>query len=459
MDAQFDLLVIGGGPAGYEAALTGARLGLRVALAEAATLGGTCLNRGCIPTKLFLGATSAIEELGNQSRLKLASGAVHVDLGALQARKERLLAGTRKSMAETLKKAGVAVFAGQARLTPGMTARIATGDGEKIVGFSKCILATGSRPGHPGPLAPDGEVVLDSDAVLELETAPHSLMIVGSGAIGLEMAEIFARLGSTVTLVEAAQRLAPTEDPEIGLALAQYFKRKGVTVLTGIKAAGIASHEDRARLVLENGEEFFADKALIATGRAPNSTGLGLEECGATLSPQGFVATDDGLRAAPDVYAVGDVNGRCLLAHAAAHQAAFAAGQAAAVLAGGEARPYDPGVVPFCIYGGVEAVRAGATAEELDRAGVEFSVSRAPMAANPMAQAHGQTAGLVKAVWVAGRVAGLTALGHNVSTLATPAAMIVAAGWTRDDAERFIFPPPSLDEALREALLAKAARP
>ena len=248
MDAQFDLLVIGGGPAGYEAALAGARRGLRTALAEGAELGGTCLNRGCIPTKLFLGATSAIEELYAQSRLKLASGTVHVDLGALQARKQRLLAGSRKAMAEAMKKAGIEVFAGQARLAPGNVARIAAESGEIVVRFAKCILATGSRPGGPGALAPDGRFVLDSDAVLELESAPHSFMIVGSGAIGLEMAEIFSRLGSAVTLVEAAQRLAPAEDPEIGQALAQHLKRKGVTVLTGIKAAGIAAHEDRARL-------------------------------------------------------------------------------------------------------------------------------------------------------------------------------------------------------------------
>lgn len=445
-----DILIIGGGPAGYEAAAHAGKLGLKTVLVEKEHLGGTCLNWGCIPTKLFLGATAAVEELSAQARLRLASGSLAVDLPALQKRKGQLLKGSRQAIAARLAKAGVTVVEGAgALLSPGV-AEAVTPEGAVRLSYRTLLLATGSRPAAFPGLVPDGETILDSTAALDLEAAPPSLLVVGSGAIGLEMGQFFHRLGAKITLIEAAAELAPLEDPEIGAALRSIFKRKGWEIHLGAKVERLRAVDGQAEAVLSTGQTLTAAKALLAVGRRPNTESLGLEKLGVRFTPAGYILTDDHLRAAEGVYAPGDVNGRILLAHAASHQALHCVDHAA----GRTTAPYDGALTPSCVYGAPEVMRVGRLAAELRQAGREPLVSRFQLAANPIAQAYAAPHGLVKCVWDGERLAGVTAVGHGVAALTVPASLMIQAGWTRTQAESFIFPHPALDEALKEALLA-----
>jgi len=457
MATTYDLVILGGGPGGFDAAVEAAGAGLKTALVEAAELGGTCLNRGCIPTKLWLGATEPVEALAAQTKARVASGSVGIDFAALQTRKDKYLAATRKAMQQRLTGLGVDLVAGLGRVVGAGSLEVATADGPRTLGYRNLIVATGSRPGSFPGLAPDGAKVLDSTGLLALTEMPKSLLVVGGGFIGLEMAQAAQRMGAKITLVDALNRLAGAEDPEVSKTLESVFKRQGWDLRLGVKVASVTTRGAEAVLTLDSpggGEELRADCALIAVGRRPNSAGLGLEALGATLSGAGYIQTDAQLQSAPGVYAVGDVNGRMLLAHAASHQAHYVVTR----LLGHDSGPYDSGPVPSILYGAPEVFRAGIMAQaQDDNAKAPSSpvlVSRAQLIANPIAQAHAATAGFVKCVWREGKVAGITAVGAGVSRLACFATLIIKLGWTREDAEAFMFPHPTLDESLKAALLA-----
>ena len=454
MTATYDLVVMGGGPGGYDAAVEAAATGLKTALVEAAELGGTCLNRGCIPTKLWLGATEAVDELASQAKARVASGEVRVDFAALQQRKDKYLAATRKAMQQRLAQLGVDLVAGLGRVLAPGSVEVQTAEGPTTLNYKHLLVATGARPmSFPG-LAPDGARVLDSTGFLALTAMPKSVLVVGGGFIGLEMAQAAHRMGAQITLVDALPRLAGMEDPEVSKTLETVFKRQGWDLRLGVKVASVATRGDRAVLTLDDqttgGEEIGADCALIAVGRRPNTADLGLEALGAKLSGPGYIQTDAHLLAAPGVSAVGDVNGRMLLAHAASHQAHYVVER----LLGKASGPYDSGPVPSILYGAPEVFRAGILAEEAKAAGQAVLVSRAQLIANPIAKAHAATQGFVKCVWREGKIAGITAVGAGVSRLACFAALIITLGWTREDAEGFMFPHPTLDESLKAALLA-----
>jgi len=312
------------------------------------------------------------------------------------------------------------------------------------------ILATGSRPAAPAAMAPDHRVVLDSDDILELNAPPSSLAVIGGGAVGLELARFFGLLGAKIAVIELLDRLAPLEDPEVGKVLVQEHRRGGWDLFLGEQVEGIEAGEGQARIRLASGREVVAEKALVAVGRAPNSRGLGLESVGAATNHRGCVVVDPFLRASEGIYAVGDLNGLAQLAHAAADQGAFAARHAA----GRERETYAPGPLAWCIYGQPETLRVGKTAADLVRHGVPTSVSFTPIAANPIAQAHAASKGFVKAIWAYGRLHGVVAVGHDVSRLATQAQIMVGQGWTPEDAKKLVVAHPTLDEALKEALLA-----
>lgn len=446
----FDLVVLGAGPGGFDAAVEAAGHGLKVALVERSFIGGTCLNRGCIPTKLWLGATSAIDELHNQARLKVASGEVVVDFPALQGRVAKHLAGTRKAMAMQLDKLGVELVEGSGRLAGQGTVEVDTADGTRTLKYTDLIIATGSKPIFFPGLEPDGKCVLDSDMFLAMETMPASLIVVGAGFIGLEMAQVAHRFGATVTVIDAMDRVAPLEDPEVSKALQSTFKRWKWNVLLERRVSGVRTVDGHGELTMDTGEKLTADVILVAVGRGPVTDGLGLDTVGIE-TPMRRIEVDENLQAAPGIYAVGDVNGKIQLAHAASHQGHYVAAR----VAGRTDAPYDSGPVPSVLYGAPEVMRVGRMENEVYLADEGCEVSRAPLAANPMAQAHAATQGFVKVVWADGRVAGVTAMGHDVSRLTTPATMIVRQGWTADDLHSIVFPHPSLDESLLAALRAE----
>ena len=381
----FDVVIIGGGPGGAAAAKELASAGKSVAIIENAHWGGTCLNCGCIPTKMLLGATSCGAQLRAQKRLKTLSGDVAVDYAALQTRIGRFLKGSSQTLAKSLAGLGVTLLEGVGTvLGKGQVAFTAPGEAPRTLSCSHIILACGSSSASFPGLTPDHDCVLDSTDLLQIPAIPESLVIVGAGAIGLEMADFFAAMGSKVTVVEAAPHIAPLEDADIAKEMLRAVSKNGIECLEGVKASSLRTVDGHAELTLEDGRVIAAAKALVAVGRRPNTAGLDAEKAGCSLNRRGYVEVNENLEAAPDVYAVGDVNGVTLLAHAAEHQAAYVARR----ICGREQGAYVPGPVPSCIYGSVELMRVGDTATALLAQGKAVEVSQAPLTINPIAQAY-----------------------------------------------------------------------
>jgi dihydrolipoamide dehydrogenase len=451
---HFDLLVIGSGPAGARAAGDGVAAGLSSALVESGFLGGTCLNNGCIPTKFLLGSTRLLPALATQKKYKTAGGDIFFDLPALQSRKDRFVRGSRGGLEKRLEEKGVALFRGKAVFTGPHSVSVGAtgGDGDTLLSFDRCILATGSVPASFPGLRPDGRSVLSSAGVLNLKEAPESLLIVGAGAIGLEVGEFFHRLGTKIILVEGLPQILPAEDSDLSEVLRRHFLRQGWRIHTGRRIASVTTLDGVSRLVFESGEELEASLSLLAVGRRANTAGLGAEAAGLRLRPNGSLETDETLRCAEHIYAVGDCNGRTLLAHAADHQARYAAAHAA----GHIRTPYGPPDVPACVYGTMEVMRVGPTEKELARSGEAYEVSRAMLAENAIAQSSGQTEGFVKMLWAASRLRAVCAVGHGVSHLAGASALLVEKRVLKKEPLPIIFAHPTLDEILESAMLDAA---
>ncbi|WP_432737836.1 dihydrolipoyl dehydrogenase family protein [Maridesulfovibrio sp. FT414] len=451
---SYDLVVVGAGPGGFDAAIEAAEEGIKVALVEKDLLGGTCLNVGCIPTKLYLGATSPVEELEAQSKAKVARGEIEIDFNALCTKKDRFIAATRKAMAQKAKKLGIDIYPATARIIEPGKVEVTHPEEKAVLEYKNLVLATGSYPTVFPGLEPDNETVLDNTGFLSLTEMPESLLVIGAGFIGLEMAQIAHRTGTKITVVDALDRIAVYEDPEVSKTLQGVFKRLKWDIRLGVKVKSVTAENGKAVMRTEDGDELIADKALIAIGRRPCSKDIGLEAVGAETAGPGFVKVNENLEAAENVYAVGDLNGKILLAHAASHQAGYVVRR----IAGKADGPYEHGPIPSILYGSPETMRVGLMPADLEGKG-EVKVSSFPLVANPIAQAYAATQGFVKVVWLDGKVAGITAVGHHVSGFTTAAAMIVQEAWTVDDIHKVVFPHPSLDEALLGALKAEKQSP
>ena len=447
----FDVVIIGGGPGGAKAAGILARGGKSVALVESGQMGGVCLNCGCIPTKLLLGATAPKGLLRGLERQRVAKGNIDVDYDALQKRIQRFVKGTSQALVKNLEQLGVTLIEGRAVCTGPAQVAVATADGgNQSLQAGRIILAGGSRSAAFPGMTPDHDAVLDSTDMLRVPAVPESLIVVGAGAIGLEMADFFSAMGSKVTIVEAAPHLAPTEDADVGQDLAKLLGKTGITGITGVKATSLKSSNGMAVLALEDGRELTAAKALVAVGRTPNTDGLGAQDAGCKLQARGYVAVDQYLMAAPTVYAIGDINGQTLLAHAAEHQGAYVARH----ILGTDTAPYSSGPVPSCVYGSLEIMRVGLTVKQALASGGQVEVSRAQLMGNAIAQAGGDAAGFVKVVWRNGALVGIAALGHGVSHLVTAAQLLLLGQYHGEALNAFMFAHPTLDEALHAALEA-----
>ncbi len=445
----YDLVIIGAGAAGTQAAFTGAAHGLKTLLVEAGFAGGTCLNVGCIPTKFLLGSTAAISLFETQKKLKGLQGEITADLQAIQDRKNRYIKGMRSGLEKRLAEAGVEYVQGRASFASPQTLLLKPNDGEsREVAFKKCIVATGSTPASFPGLEPDGANVLTSTGLLNLTETPGHLIIVGGGVIGIELGEFYARLGAKITVVEAMERIVLSEDAEVSAAVHKQFTRDGWNIHVSRRVKSVASQGDQAVLQFEDGEELTADKVLIAVGRRPGIKWLEPEKAGLKSARGGWIETDANLLAAPGIYAVGDVNGRVLLAHAGEHQAEYAARHAAGL----ENAPYNDEAMPSCIYGHYEMMHVGPNVEQLVKLhGDKVRVSRSQLIANPIAQSYGVTQGFVKIGWVDGKVYSVAAWGHGVSHLVAGATVMVRQHWAGPE---IIFAHPTLDESLKNALLS-----
>ncbi|MCA9767537.1 MAG: dihydrolipoyl dehydrogenase, partial [Gemmatimonadetes bacterium] len=380
---SFDVIIIGGGPAGYPAAIRASQLGLRVAVVEKDKLGGVCVNIGCIPTKALLHSAALLKAIrGEAAENGITTGEVAGDYGVAMKRSRKVADQNSKGAEFLMKKNKVTVFKGTGVLTSATT--VTVGD-DTLTAAKAVVLATGSRTkGIPAiGLAVDGKVVITSDEALFLEQAPARLAIVGAGAVGTEFADIFASFGSTVTLIEALPRVLPIEDAECSDVIAKAYKKRGIAVMAGVKVQKADVTATEVTLHLEVGgkqETVTADKVLMAAGRAVNTEGLGLEKVGVALTDRGFIQVDPATleTSVKGVYAIGDVAGPPMLAHKGTREGVHVA----EVIAGHHPRPIDYSNVPSVTYCHPEVASVGLTEEQCKERKLAYQVGRFPFSAN-----------------------------------------------------------------------------
>jgi dihydrolipoamide dehydrogenase len=456
---RYDVLVIGGGPGGYVAALRASQLGARVALVEEQYIGGVCLNVGCIPTKALLRSAEVYDTVrGAQEYGIRVEGEAAIDWPAIQKRKERISNLHTRGVAGLLKRAQVTVHEGRGRLAGprqggAFPVEIESAEGTLRVEAGKVILATGARPVYlplPGFDLPD---VLDSTGALALEALPDRLLIVGGGVIGCEFASIYATFGVQVTVVEMLDRLLPMMDAEVSAEVARAFKRNKIESHLGSRANGIEAVGDALRVAFttpEGERTIEVDKVLVSVGRRSNVEDIGLEAAGVRVE-RGIPVNERMETNVPGVYAVGDVTGQWWLAHVAS-----AGGVVAAENACGHPRTIDYKAVPSCVFTYPEVASVGLTEEQAREQGYDVLIGKFPFAANAKASIYGDRQGFVKMVSEAkyGEVLGLHIVGPHASDLILEGGLALSMEATLDEIEATIHAHPTLGETLHEAALA-----
>lgn len=353
----YDVAFLGGGSAGYQGAIRAAQLGCRVAVIESRHLGGVCLNRGCIPTKTIKASVDVLHLAKRAREYGLQSDPARPDIGAIMARKEKVVSLLRGGIAQLFRKNGVSLYEGYGRLLSPEELEVAAESGSSRIRAKKIVIATGSRPLVPEPFL-GNKGVLTTDEILALSALPASLVIVGAGAIGVEMASIMAGLGSAVTLVEVEGRILPREDAEMSAYLTRMLKRRKIKIVAGIRVTEVTPGQ-KIKLKLSDGRVLEGDTVLVAVGRVPNIEGIGLEKVGLGGTGGPIPVNEHLQTATPGIYAAGDVIGGWLLAHVA-----FCEGIVAAENSAGLASRMDYRVVPRCVFSLPEYGAVGLSEEE-----------------------------------------------------------------------------------------------
>ena len=446
----FDFVAIGGGNGGYTAAIHATQLGLTAALIEREKVGGVCLHKGCIPTKLLLETAGNLSLVRGSRDFGITAENISLDYGALSARKERVVGALHKGLRSLIQKHKVEIIEGDARL---LSPREVEVNGRRLQA-KNVVLATGSRPKALPGLEPDGAHILTSDDCLELTEVPKSVAVVGAGSIGLEFASFYLDVGADVTVIELLPRLLPLEDADLGKGIEKLLAGRGAAVLTAARVRPEATRvfDNMVELAVEHGGEgktVRAEKVLVATGREPLTEGLGLENTNVKVE-NGCVVVDESYRTGePGVFAVGDVIGGLQLAHVAAAEGYIAAEAAA----GKDTEPLDYSRVPRVTYTRPHVAAVGMTEEQAGERGAGVKTRRFSFRSNAMAQIHGDADGFVKIVYDAdsGDVLGVHVLGHQAGELIAEAALarfLNASVW---ELGTNIHPHPSLSEVLGEA--------
>jgi dihydrolipoamide dehydrogenase len=484
----FDLVVVGGGPGGYPAAIRAAQLGLRTALVDKERPGGVCLNWGCIPTKAMLRSAEVLETVQHSADYGVLADNVRLDYPAVASRREKVVKGLTDGVAALLKANGVTVVGGHARFVgPRSVEVVGVGDAPLGPGGPlynappapdgrprahlegrNVIVATGSTPVLLPILGIDLPGVVTSDGAFLLDAVPRRIVIIGASAVGAEWATMFGAFGAEVTLVELLPTLLPAEDADIGKTLARSFARRGIKVQTGrtvseIAPAGTGRRQGgplRVTIADPDGrhaEQAEADVVLVGVGRRPNTEGLDLERTGVATDPKGWVGVDEQLRTSvPGVYAIGDVTGKVLLAHVASHQGLVAAG----VIAGHPER-MDYKAVPAATFTHPEVASVGLTEAKATQAGYDVVAGRFPFSALGRAQTYGATEGLVKVVAERkyGEVLGVHIIGPSASDLIPEGVLAMRLEATLADIADTIHAHPTLGEGSMEAAMVALGLP
>jgi dihydrolipoamide dehydrogenase len=461
MADRYDVVIIGAGPGGYVAAIRAAQLGLKTACVESrGSLGGTCLNIGCIPSKALLRSSEKFAE----ARRDLAEhgvklGEIALDLGSMMGRKDKVVTTLtrgveflfRKNKIDWLKGVGLIAAPGRVIVTS------ADGASQEIEAGS-IIIATGSESTPLPGIDIDEKRIVSSTGALALDRVPGRLVVIGGGYIGLELGSVWQRLGAKVTIVEVLDRIVPTMDRELGTALQRVLARSGIEFKLGTKVAGLREAPEGLTLELEGAEResLTADVVLVAIGRRPYTEGLGLEAVGVAVDEHGRIIVDDGFATnIPGIYAIGDVIRGPMLEHKAAEE-----GVALAERLAGQKTSVDYDAIPAVIYTWPEVASVGRTEEELKAAAISYRVGKFPFTANPRARTNGYTEGFVKilADSATDRVLGVHIVGPDAGTLIAEAVLAKEFGASAEDIARTCHAHPTLSEALKEAALAVDGR-
>ena len=449
---EFDIVVLGGGSGGYACALRASQLGLSVALIEKAELGGTCLHRGCIPTKALLHAAEVADEVREGDRFGVSATLNGIDMTKVNSYKDGVVARLYKGLQGLVSGRGVTFVAGEGRLVAANAVEVA---GTRYTGRN-VVLATGSYA-RTLPGIDIGGPVVTSDQALQMNWVPASVIVLGGGVIGVEFASVWRSFGSEVTIVEALPRLVPSEDAAASKALERAFRKRGIKFTTGVKVTGVTQSDDGVAVTLENGTTLAAEILLVAVGRGPNTAGMGFEEQGVAMD-RGFVLTDDRLRTnVPGVFAVGDIVPGLQLAHRGFAQGIFVAEE----IAGLGPRAIDEKAIPRVTYCEPEVASVGYNedqAKELFGADQIDSVEY-NLGGNGKSQILG-TAGFIKLVRQKdGPIVGIHMVGSRMGEQIGEAQLIFSWEAYPEDVAALLHAHPTQNEAMGEAHMALAGKP
>lgn len=449
-----NITIIGGGPGGYVAAIRAAQLGAQVTLIEKDTLGGTCLNRGCIPTKALLQSADILAEIRNATAFGISAEKVSLDFSAVTRRKEAVVKQLVAGVTSLMRKNKINVIKGIGTLIDAKTVGI-LGESNKISADS-IIIATGSKPSTVPIKGIDEPGVITSDEALTMEQLPKSIVIIGGGVIGLEFAQIFHKMGSKVTIVEMMPQILPTEDTEIANALESIFKKDGMEIFTNATVTSIRSAKPDEKVVSfttkdDNGEqERIAEKVLLSVGRRPNTDDLGVEKLGLTTDKGRLVVNERMETNLPGVYAIGDVIGGLMLAHVAMEE-----GKCAVENSLGADVKMDYRAAPRCVYTSPEVAGVGLTEAEAKEEYGDIKTGQFPFKASGRALILNETTGMVKIIADAryGQILGVHVIGPQATELIAEAVLGIKMEATFDDIASTIHAHPTLSEAMMEAAL------
>ncbi len=460
--STYDLIVIGAGPGGYVAAIRGAHLGLKTAIVEKdSKLGGTCLLRGCIPTKSLLHSADVVSELEHAKKDGLISGEIEFHYPAAQKARKKVVTKSAAGVAYLMKKNKIDVHNGFGTLKSATEVVVQSADGDKTLKAKNIILATGSVPRHLPFLKVDGKHVVSSDEILELKEPPKSLIVLGAGAVGMEFASIYSRFGTKCTVIEMLDRVLPLEDREVSEEMAKCYKKRGIDVMTSTKLESAEVKGGEVTCQLDTGSkkvELKAEMILVAVGRVPVTAKLGLDKAGVKADDGGYIEVDPFMRTSvPGVYAIGDIVRTPLLAHTASAEALLAADH----IAGKEPQPLDYNLNPNCTYSNPEVASVGMTEEAAIKAGYTIKTGKFPFSALGKARIMNQIDGFVKVVADAqyDEILGVHIIGPRATDLIAEASMGMKLETTVEEMAHTIHAHPTLPEAVLEAAHAAMGRP
>ena len=469
---DFDLVVLGAGTGGYAAAFRASQLGLRVALVDEGKLGGTCLHRGCIPTKALLESAAVSERVRNAGEFGIRiAGTAEVDYGQIAKRRDMVVNRMWKGLGSLVKKYGVTWVQGRGRLDGATKVRVRLAGedgtpgkgGERILNATDVVLATGSRVKSLPGIVPDGKRIVTSDDVLRMDTMPASIIVIGAGAVGAEFASLYHDLGATVTLLEYLEVIVPLEDRDVSKELERSFTRRGIKVITSARfdTASIVADDDGVRITVgpdgKDAAEIKAEMLLVAAGRATNVEEVGLETTSAEVD-RGIVKVDGHMRTKePHLYAIGDIVGGLMLAHTAAHEGIIAAH---AIAGDADVHPMDYVKQPKATYCRPEIASVGLTEQECEKQGLPTKIAKIPFQAVGKAIIGGEYEGFAKIIANAetDETLGIHLIGPHATDLIGEASLALTLEATPWEIGSATHAHPTLSEILGETAMAVDGR-